>query len=420
MAVHLRWGLATDVGRVRSGNEDASLVNDKLFAVADGMGGHRGGAVASQVALDTLGDNFTEASPDALVAAANVANERVFEQSNDDPDLHGMGTTLVAIAPVEDDDLLAWIHVGDSRIYLYRDGELTQLTEDHSLVEQWVREGAISAEEARSHPQRNILTRALGISADVGIDQGTVIPYAGDRFVLCSDGLFNEVDEGRIAATLRRLADPQEAAHELVRLALDGGGRDNITVLLVDVVDDDDSALTASAALATGTVEGHAEDKIADPEVEKKAPPSRETRKERRARKRQQPQPRRVTWRVVLFALLFLLILVAGAAAIGYQARHTYYVGFNGDSVVIFKGKPGGVLWFDPTVERDTGLTRAQVPASELDRLTRGQEESSLEAAESYVQTIRERISPATTTTTTTTIPNAPTSVPVLTATTTA
>ena len=158
-----------------------------------------------------------------------------------------MGTTLVALAPVDDDDLVAWVHVGDSRIYLFRDGELEQLTEDHSLVEQWVREGTISPEEARSHPQRNILTRALGIGADVGIDAGTVIPYAGDRFVLCSDGLFNEVDEPRIESTLRRLADPQEASRELVRQAIDSGGRDNITVIVVDVVDDDDAAMTAAA-----------------------------------------------------------------------------------------------------------------------------------------------------------------------------
>src|SRR5881275_2757477 len=150
------------------------------------MGGHRGGAVASQVALESLDSTFEEPSSDALVHAAYVANDAVFERASDDPDLRGMGTTLVAIAPVEEDDLIAWVHVGDSRIYLFRDGELDQLTEDHSLVEEWVREGTISAEEARSHPQRNILTRALGIGSEVGIDAGSVIPYAGDRLVLCS------------------------------------------------------------------------------------------------------------------------------------------------------------------------------------------------------------------------------------------
>jgi protein phosphatase len=398
---------------VRSGNEDASVANDHVFAVADGMGGHRGGEVASQLAVDSLESSFVDASSDALIAAAQEANDAVFERSNDDPELRGMGTTLVAIAPVDNDDLVAWVHVGDSRIYLFRDGELDQLTEDHSLVEQWVREGAISPEEARSHPQRNILTRALGIGSEVGIDTGTVIPYAGDRFVLCSDGLFNEVDEPRIEATLRRLADPQDASQELVRQALENGGRDNITVIVVDVVDDNDAAMTAAGAVSAGTVEGHAD----------KAPAqdAKNARQQFKAEKRRRPRPRRVTWRVVLFALLFLAILAGGATAIGYQARHTYYVGFNDDSVVIFKGKPGGVLWFDPTVYRDTGLTRAEVPASEIDRLTSGQEEGSLADAEAYVQSIRDRLSTATTSTTTTT-PTAPTppTVPAVVATSTA
>src|SRR5262245_23108621 len=151
MAAKLRWGATTDVGRVRSGNEDSSLATDHVFAVADGMGGHRSGAVASRVALESLEANFTDASSDALVAAARDANEAVFDRASDDPELRGMGTTLVALAPVDSDDLVAWVHDGDSRIYLFRDDELQQLTEDHSLVEQWVREGAISPEEARSH-----------------------------------------------------------------------------------------------------------------------------------------------------------------------------------------------------------------------------------------------------------------------------
>ncbi len=398
MALRLRWGKATDVGRVRSHNEDSSLVNDLVFAVADGMGGHRGGAVASQMALDSLEASFTEPTSEALVAAAYDANEAVFERSNDDPELRGMGTTLVAIAPVDEEDpdseLVAWVHVGDSRIYLYRDDELQQLTEDHSLVEQWVREGTISAEEARSHPQRNILTRALGIGSEVGIDAGTVIPYAGDRFVLCSDGLFNEVDEPRIEATLRRLADPEDASQELVRQAVENGGRDNITVIVIEVVNDDDAAATASAAVRTTTVEGHADRPIAKAS---KAP--RKTRKERR--KARGARPRRVTWRVLLFVLLFLAILAGGAAVIGYQARNTYYVGFKGDSVVVFRGKPGGMLWFKPTFEQDTGLTRAQIPQSEIDRITNGQEESTVSDADAYVQSIRDRTTTTTSTTTT-------------------
>src|SRR5436309_3324237 len=129
-----------------------------------------------------------------------------------------MGTTLVAIAPVDDSGTVAWINVGDSRLYLLRDGELTQVSEDHSLVQEAVNAGELSAEEALSHPQRNIVTRALGIDPDVEIDGDQVDAYAGDRYVLCSDGLTDYVDDGRIASTLRRLEDPTDAAQELVRL----------------------------------------------------------------------------------------------------------------------------------------------------------------------------------------------------------
>lgn len=403
----LHWGEATHVGRVRTDNEDASLSNEHVIAVADGMGGHRGGEVASRAALAALESNFRDHSRDGLTEAAHVANDIVFERSNDDPNLRGMGTTLVALAPVDEPDdeaaatgglLLAWVHVGDSRIYRLHDGELEQLTEDHSLVEQWVREGSLSPEEAREHPQRNILTRALGIGAEVGIDSGTVIAYPGDRFLLCSDGLFNELDEPRIASVLRRLADAQDAADELVRLAVEHGGRDNVTVAVVDVTgDEDEPGRLASAAIAGGTVEGRAGDPPTSAQPAVAPPLSRHEAGKRRER------PRLVTWRVVVFVVLFVLILVGGLATIGYQARHSYFVGFQGDSVVVFKGKPGGVLWFHPTVEERTGLTRADVPESERDRVNSGQEESSLGAAHDYVDFLRQHSPSSTTTTTTTT-----------------
>ena len=162
-----------------------------------------------------------------------------------------MGTTLCALRLIDtpDGQLVAWANVGDSRVYLFRDGTLIQLSEDHSLVEDLVRDGQLSKDAAAVHPQRHIVTRALGIDVDVDVDMDTVIPYRGDRFLLCSDGLFNEVDDNRIAGVLRRLADPDEASAELVRLANEHGGRDNITIVLVDVVDDGGRAESASAAL---------------------------------------------------------------------------------------------------------------------------------------------------------------------------
>ena len=228
------------------------------------MGGHQGGEVASAIAVETLEAVITEPTVDSVVDAVKEANRRIFARAADDDDLRGMGTTLVAIALVNrggDDEEVAWINVGDSRAYLLRDGELTQLSQDHSLVEDLRRGGQLSEEEAAVHPQRNILTRALGIDHDVQVDTGSLLPFTGDRFLLCSDGLFNEVDRDTIIETMVLADAPDDAAADLVRLANAGGGRDNITCVVVDVTDDGGrsahaaeaaAAAAASAAAAAG------------------------------------------------------------------------------------------------------------------------------------------------------------------------
>ena len=397
--VEFRWGAVTDVGRVRNNNEDGLITTTHLFAVADGMGGHQGGEVASEIALQTLERTFTEPTPEGLKEAAQDANGAVFEAASQDPELLGMGTTLVAIAPMDGVDAVAWINIGDSRLYLLRGGELTQVSQDHSWVQEAVRAGELSPEEAQSHPRRNIVTRALGIDPEANIDGDRIDVASGDRYLLCSDGLYDYVDDARVAATLRRLDDPNEAARELVRLANEGGGRDNITVIIVDAIGGDDAAVAASALVGEGTAEGHApaEDAVAS--------------RPARAARVTPPRPKRITWRVLLFALLFVIVLGGAAGAIGYYARHTYYVGFKGDSVVIFKGKPGGVLWFKPTVEEPTNIAKSQVIAAQVDRVTAGHEESSLQAARDYVTnltTTTTTTSTTTTTTTTTTFPAPP------------
>lgn len=250
-----RVGSASDVGQVRSNNQDSKLVGDgvEVYAVADGMGGHQGGEVASAIAVETLEAVITEPTTASVVEAVKEANRRIFSRASDSADLRGMGTTLVAIALVNkdaDDEEVVWVNVGDSRAYLLRDGELHQLSRDHSLVEDLKRGGQLSEEEAAVHPQRNILTRALGIDVDVEVDTGAVEPWQGDRFLLCSDGLFNEVDRPTLVATLAGTADPDEAATELVRLANAGGGRDNITCVVADVVEDGGRAERAAAVAA--------------------------------------------------------------------------------------------------------------------------------------------------------------------------
>src|SRR4051794_20472126 len=427
----LRWGAATDVGRVRGNNEDKLYTSPRLLVVADGMGGHSGGEIASDMAVRTLESEFIEATAEGLLEAAYEANRVVHDAAAEDPDLRGMGTTLVAIAPVEDGDALAWINVGDSRLYLLRDGELTQVSEDHSLVEEAVRSGELSPEEARTHPQRNIVTRALGIGANVTIDGDRVDAVEGDRFLLCSDGLTDLIDDGKIAATMRQLADPGDAARELVRIANEAGGRDNITVVVVDVVTDDGTGAGAVTDVPT-TALSHADDmagfttalKTDDADVAALAragelasadsPPSSLNRRERRRAKRA-ARPRRFTWRVAIFTLLFLAILAAAAGAVGYYARHTYYVGLQGDHVVVYRGKPGGVLWFDPTFEKDSGLTLAGVPASKVEQIRAGQEFASVGDADAFVANLRSEFAtehPTTTTTTSTTSTTTSTTAP--------
>ncbi|MGH9211269.1 MAG: Stp1/IreP family PP2C-type Ser/Thr phosphatase [Acidimicrobiales bacterium] len=234
----VRRGGATDVGNVRPTNQDFLLLDEELFAVADGLGGLPGGEVASRLAVDALREAFAE-DPTAtgLVEAAHQANRVVWEHGAADPDLRGMGTTLTAAALVKDrgDFVLAIVNVGDSRAYLLHDGALNQLTADHSLVGDLVRAGELTVDDARAHPRRNVLTRAVGIGPTVDADLFRAVPTRGDRLLLCSDGLVNEVGDDEITDILSRTVDPAEAADELVQAAKDHGGKDNITTVVLDI-----------------------------------------------------------------------------------------------------------------------------------------------------------------------------------------
>ena len=251
----LRSGSATDTGLVRSVNQDLAVESPNLFAVADGMGGHAGGEVAAQLAVDTLANAFGRQPTGAgLSQAVTEANSVVWEHSLDHPDLRGMGTTLAAVALVNEDDhdVLALVNVGDSRVYRFHDGELSQITDDHSLAEEMVKTGELTSAEAAVHPHRHILTRALGANADVSVDLWRIQPARGDRFLLCSDGLTNELEDAEIAEVLCSVSDPREAADLLVRAARSHGGSDNITAVVVDVVvgDADDNGAPAIAAVS--------------------------------------------------------------------------------------------------------------------------------------------------------------------------
>ena len=235
-----RSTVATHTGRKRRHNEDAYVLQPPLFAIADGMGGARAGEVASSLAAAALQSGEVDGNgKERVTALIQAANRSVYERSSRDAEVAGMGTTMT-VALVEDGTVTLG-HVGDSRAYVLRDGELEQLTDDHSLVAELVRGGKLSAEEAEHHPQRSVITRALGTDPDVDVDTFTVEAEDGDVFVLCSDGLTDMVGDDEIGEVLAGSRENlKEAAEELVRRANKAGGQDNITVVAFEMTDEPD------------------------------------------------------------------------------------------------------------------------------------------------------------------------------------
>jgi protein phosphatase len=234
----------TDVGRKRDRNEDAFLINDELmlYVVADGMGGHAGGQHASALAVNTVeelvddlepdGDDPVEAVRVSLDRAVRQAGARIHAFAQTHPEFHGMGTTIVLVLVQDQNAYVA--HVGDSRVYLLRDGAIEQVTDDHSLVAQSIREGLLTEDQARSHRMRNVITRALGFNEDVQVDIQVRALRRGDRYLLCSDGLSGKLEADEMAELLAR-HDTPEAIRQLVGLACARGGDDNITAVVVTV-----------------------------------------------------------------------------------------------------------------------------------------------------------------------------------------
>ena len=400
----LRAGAVTDVGRVRTNNEDQMLVTESLFAVADGMGGHAAGEVASLIAVDTSKEVF-EANPTAegLVEAVRTANRRVIERSDQDTSTRGMGTTLCAAALVPatsgSGETLVIVNVGDSRAYLLRDGELSQITDDHSVADELLRAGQMTEEQAAVDRRRHVLTRVLGMDTEVVPDRFDVDPFRGDRVLLATDGLTNEVSDAEIASVLRRIEDPGEAARELARMAKNSGGADNITVVLIDVVDDDGRAETASDALAKDPprsrrliTAAERDSRLRDLDGESRpasmATPAFLDEPARRGRK----------LRITFFGLLIVLIVAAAVGATVYLGRPWYVSDANG-RVALFRGHGDGLL-AEKLVEK-TDLRLSELDGNVQLNVRRGVEFSSRSAAEDYI----DRLKSAATSTTTTSFP---------------
>jgi len=376
--------MATDTGRVRASNQDRAIVDDHLLAVADGMGGHVGGETAARLAVEAVARSYrAHRTAHGLVAAVHAANDEIYAYGVEDRGLRGMGTTLTAAALVEADGTarLVVAHVGDSRAYLSGRAGLRRLTEDHSLVEEMVRRGEITANEAFFHPHRHILTRVLGVDRQLDVDTSTVDLAEHDRILLCSDGLTNECPDREIAEILAANADPDSTARALVVRALENGGSDNVTVIVADV---EGIPTRASAPARQASVAGVA---VSAPATES-APAPTAARSHPQPRRRPGPGERLVTPWSVLFVLALFGVLAGAVGFVEWFVKASYFVGFERNKVAIFRGRPGGFLWFKPTLVKSTSLTRSAVYPPSLPFLTAGLLEPSLSAAQGAVRTL--------------------------------
>jgi len=297
---------ATDTGRKRRRNEDAYVLAPPLFAIADGMGGAQAGEIASRLAAAALEDTDSGSlsGPERVRSLIQEANRRVHERSSADPTTSGMGTTMT-VALVEG-DTVAIGHVGDSRAYLLRDGRLEQLTEDHSLVNELLKSGRLSPEEAETHPQRAVITRAVGTDPDVDVDAFPVPARDGDLFVLCSDGLTDMVDDEGILDVLERNGDDiARAAKALVAEANKHGGEDNITVVAFRIEGDADAPTSATMTLPAAAPEPESEQPAPAP-----APPPPPSGSRSVPAPRTQPAESRVRIAITMAVLLLVAVLL--------------------------------------------------------------------------------------------------------------
>jgi PPM family protein phosphatase len=333
----------TDTGRQRKGNEDAYFARAPLFAVADGMGGAQAGEVASRAAVDAFENGLPDgpgSAEERLAGLVLAANDRIIEMAQADRERAGMGTTMTAAYVTEGDVAIA--HVGDSRMYRLRNGELERLTEDHTLVAELERQGKITQEEAGRHPQRSIITRALGAEHDIEVDHHTFGARDGDVYLICSDGLMMFPEE-RIGEIVNGAPDLRTAARELVDAANAGGGRDNITVVLFRVEEISPYSPAGDQDTSVGMKA------VTPPPAPTAAPVRAEpTRVEQRRPRLPAAAPaattkRRSPWRrrVTAGALVFLLIIVPIVIGLSIAVRSVYFVGTdNSGFVSVYQGLP--------------------------------------------------------------------------------
>lgn len=439
---------ATDQGMIRDSNQDRFLVHGNFVAVADGMGGHAGGELAAETAVDDLRSFPVMSDAKDVVAGIHHANREVLEAAHR-TGMTNMGTTLVAalIRPERRSVVIA--NVGDSRAYFMSRGELDQITKDHSLVEDLIRAGKISEEEARDHPHRNVVTRVLGLSEDPDVDTFELAVGADDMFLLASDGLFNEVDHHALATILANADDLDEAAARLVERANQNGGNDNITVVIVRVRDDEpvavapasaaeilnDARSAESAPRDTGDLDSEAAgvsdsisplepdagfseavdsllvdqpelrdatlissvdtlgDTVAGGRFSDEAGPipgsdldGEAATDDRRTEELPVVPPRRRNrMRAFVFVICVVALLGLGIGGLVAYGRNAWFVETVGNEVVIYQGRPGGVLFIEPQEVQPTGIDINDLNPGSRSRVTATPVFSSLAEAEEFV-----------------------------------
>ena len=342
------FGSRTDIGCLRDHNEDSLVVAPPLFAVADGMGGHAAGEVASEIAVNVLAERApAHPDPEALGRAVEEANRAIIVAAHEGRGREGMGTTMTA-AMLEGERLII-AQVGDSRAYLLHQGKLPQLTRDHSLMADMIEAGQLTPEEARTHPQRSVITRALGSDAHLHPDIYEINVETGDRLLICSDGLSGMIFDDQIENTLRRVQDPQRCASQLVNEAIAAGGHDNVTVIVADVT-------------------GYAE-----------------VRRKKLARK--------TKLSIALVLVLFAAIIAGAAWGTQTYLNTAAYLANDNGKVAVYRGVPGSVLGLSFShLERTTDVTVADLQPGVANRLNEGIRVDDMEAADALVKEYEDEI----------------------------
>ena len=400
-----KTGFATNTGRVRSENEDRAFADCWLLVVADGMGGHQAGEVASEITVSTIrnacspaplgADDSNLAHPHLsdLVKATVDANSVIIRAAIEDPSKQGMGTTVTALSVIVDPTIndvpltLGLINVGDSRTYVMRNQRLRQVTKDHSFVQDLIDNGQISKEEARTHPRRNIVTRALGIEPDVRVDSAQLPMIKGDRYLLCSDGLVDEVSDEHIEKILCQYSETQDAADALVRAANESGGRDNVTVVVADVLEGDEISepteeYDLGAIFGVDEITGEVTIVEVDADPGHEPAPVKDTPVNQSYRSTGRRFIQRFAIGIAAVALIVVAISIAGA-----WVRSSYTVSFTeSGTVMIYRGRD--VLWFSPTEEAPGLYRRDQLDSLSVGLVQENRQFDTLDAAAQFVQSL--------------------------------